>query len=192
MRRPLFPAAVFALLLVALAPGVVLAKFPPFSVEVDPEQPRSGQPVTITVRTWEDTAHTVVADWDFSSPMDGVVALYPRGDAGDDAGSDAEGDPSSDAGGDADAGRIDVQLEEIAPGRLAATLGPLASGTWVLRAFPDRSAGERMPPGYPDEVTFTVAPAEDALGPFVVVSGAGFAGLFVALVAVRRQRRPPM
>lgn len=157
--------------LFATAP--VLAKMPYFSVEITPLEPVAGDPVLITVRTWQDPAHTVPEPFD-APDLNGLLVLRSTND----------GTPS-----------IGIALDADAPGRFEGTVTLPTAGEWTLVAFPDRSgwSSPEVPRGYPDTILLTVRPETDLTRALLLISGIaaaiGLAGLGVLAVRSRRLRR---
>ncbi|MEZ0240392.1 MAG: hypothetical protein ACAH65_06305, partial [Chloroflexota bacterium] len=114
--------------------GVASAKGTPyFSIEISPLQPSEGEAVVVTVRTWEDVAHTVPARLVAAATLDGLIVL--RSAAGD---------------------RPDIEISFAyqAPGEFRATFVAPGPAEWQLVAFPDRTgwASPIVPAGYPDAI----------------------------------------
>ena len=165
MRKSLSGAIALALILAALLPAAALAKFPPFSVELEPESPRTGEPIRVVVRTWEDVAHTQVADWGIPSPLEGLLTLYPAADA----------DTAAYTG----MGGLELSLDETGIGEWTAELPALEVGSWVLRPFPDRPSDEPPPTGYPGDIWITVA-APGAVARSYIFTGGGVTARLMA------------
>ena len=137
---------VLAIALLAL-PAVALAKMPYFSVEVSPSEPTVGRPIVVEVRLWGDAGHVLAGREDESamsfaeaSPViDGVLVAR------------ADGSPD-----------VAVTLRRAGLDTYQGTLW-LPAGGWTLIAFPDRSdwATPSVPPGYPDDISFTVSAAAE-------------------------------
>jgi hypothetical protein len=163
MRNSLLAAAVIAIVFAGLSPVAALAKFPPFSVEVEPESPRAGQPVRIIVRTWEDAAHTQVADWGIPSPLEDLLTLYRAVDA----------DTAAYTG----VGGLDVSPEETDVGEWTAELPALEVGSWILRPFPGRPSDEPPPTGYPGDVWIIVTSPSANAGTYLSIGKSAAAPL---------------
>jgi hypothetical protein len=163
MRKSLLAATAISITLAALSPMASLAKFPPFSVEVEPGSPRAGQPVRIIVRTWEDAAHTQVADWGIPSPLEDLLTLYPASDA--------------DAAAYTGMGGLDVRLEETGIGEWTAELPALEVGSWILIPFPGRPTDEPPPMGYPGDIMITVTSPSASTSTYLSIGGSGAAPL---------------
>jgi hypothetical protein len=134
MLTGLFSAA----LLLAFAASPVLAKFPPFSVELDPAQPVAGQPVTVVVHLWDDAEHTKASTFPIEGEIPGMLEFRPVDGAGPEA-------------------AVPVTLRHITGNRLEGSV-TLAAGQWRLVAFPHGSgASEELPPGYPGPIALAVA-----------------------------------
>lgn len=153
--------------LFATAP--VLAKVPYFSVEITPREPVAGEPILITVRTWQDLAHTVSEPFDVPH-LNGLLVLRSMDD----------GTPS-----------IGIALVAVAPGRFQGTVTVPTAGEWILVAFPDRSgwSSPEVPSGYPDTITVTVRPETDVVGSVLLIGGIAAVGLAGFSVLALRSRR---
>ena len=153
--------------------GVASAKGTPyFSIEISPLQPSEGEAVVVTVRTWEDVAHTVPARLVAAATLDGLIVLRS-----------AEGDRSD----------IGISLDYQAPGQYRATFVVPWPGEWQLVAFPDRTgwASPIVPAGYPDAIAISVRAPGD--GAAIIAPVAGFGALVLILggaliIALRAQR----
>ena len=152
-----------------LATAPLLAKMPFFSVEITPREPVAGEPILITVRTWQDLAHTVSEPFD-APHLNGLLVLRST-----------EGNPS-----------IGIALEAEAPGRFQGTVTVPTPGEWTLVAFPDRSGGSspELPSGYPETITVTVRPEIDVVGSALLIGAiAAAVGLAGFSVLARRSGR---
>jgi hypothetical protein len=152
--------------LFATAP--VLAKMPYFSVEITPREPVAGEPIMITVRTWQDLANTVPEPFDVPD-LNGLLVLRST-----------DGTPS-----------IGIALEADAPGRFQGTVTVPTAGVWTLVAFPDRSGWSppEVPPGYPDTITVTVRPETGVVGSVLIGGIAAAVGLVGLSVLAQRSGR---
>jgi hypothetical protein len=158
-----------------------LAKFPYFTLEVETTVPVQGEPITLTVRTYEDAQHTVSADW-FPGAPGGLLAMIPAD------------------GVAAGAHPIPVHLKKDGPGTYSGFVIIDRPGRWILRAFPDRSgwATTELSAGYPSDIALEVRSLAPDLGFVPLMVGAiltAAGGLFVvwrrSLVDGRRSAPVP-
>ena len=163
-RRPLYPIVAAALLgLVLVTPAS--AKVPHFTVEVDPQAPVAGEPITVTVRFWDDPAHTQPATWEPHGSIDDMLAFVP-----------ADGESSD---------WVFVPLKPSGDDTLRGTVTLPSSGRWELIAWPNEQIG--LPPGYPLPVVVDVVVSMD---PAPLAAGAiGIASVVALLALVRRRAR---
>lgn len=84
MRRVVRILPILVGIAVLLGPAPAQAKIPPFSVELEPRSPNAGEPVTITVRLWEDAAHTDPARWPYLDELDDFIWAAPMVGADED------------------------------------------------------------------------------------------------------------
>lgn len=153
--------------LALLSAAPALAKVPYFSVEISPPEPMAGEPILVTVRTWEDVAHTVPMP--FEAPdLDGLLAIRPVASPW---------------------APTDVPLHPSGPGEFEGSIVVPIGGNWMLVAFPDRAGwSSPVPPGYPDTIFFSVRGETDAISP--IAAGAGIAAILATLaVLLLRLRR---
>lgn len=154
-------AAISAGMLLAMVASPVAAKFPYFSVELDPEQPVAGEPVTVIVRLWADPAHTDPEHW--YPPTYGVIEDILEFRSGDT--------------------RLPIRLARHDDGSYRATV-QLAAGDWRLVAFPGSAEGLSVP-GYPGIMAFDVEPRAAALPGAAVAAVAIVLGLIAAAIGGR-------
>lgn len=107
-------------------------KMPPFIVTVEPNPPVAGETTTIS------------AEFEASFPVEelsGLLVLY-RASSEQEHGEE-----------------IAITLERVDSSRYEATVVIPEAGSWVLKAFPDRTgwSTQEVPPGYPDTIEFQVA-----------------------------------
>jgi hypothetical protein len=168
MRRagsPPFVATLAGLLAaLVLGIGVAAAKFPYFSVELDPASPRPDEPVTVIVRLWDDEAHTQpVTWWPANEPIEGLIEFRGEG------------------------GRVPVTLTQAGVAEYRAEV-VLPEGDWTLFSFPLGGGALDAPPsGYPPPLAVTVAPA--TVSPTVIGAVAiGLLGLAALVLFGMRTR----
>ena len=169
LRRLIYSAAL-ALFLATLMPVVVAAKMPYFTIDIAPGEQRPGEPVVITVRTWEDSAHTIPAR--FSGPdVSGLLVIR------------STSQPSAD---------IPVSLHMREPGWFDATVS-LPAGDWMVVAFPDRSgwASPALSAGYPDSIALAVREPAVSEMALLISAALTLAVLAVAILVRRGMRMPP-
>ena len=171
-------ATLLALLSTLVLAAPAQAKFPPLTVEIEPLEPVAGEPFTVTVRLWDDSAHT--------EPATGM----PEFEGLDDLLVFAPGD------GMEGVARVRVLLDSAGASVLRGEVTLPEAGTWTLSAFPFAASSDDLPAGYPQPMTVEVR------DPSALPAGAA-AGAAVLLVAiaigvvlsrrsraiVRRQRR---
>jgi hypothetical protein len=162
MRR--LPAAfVIAAAFLAFGVGLAAAKVPYFSVEVTPQAPTAGEPVTVVVRLWNDPAHIIPAAW--APPqevMDEMVAFLSEDQ------------------------RIDVDLTR-AEDRSYRGTATLPAGSWTMVPFPEGARMRKPVPGYQTPIALTVSAASPPMLPLVV--GAAAAAIAAVAVVFGRRRR---
>jgi hypothetical protein len=154
-RSPLAALASAAVLTLTLVASVA-AKMPYFSVEVNPAQPIAGEPVTVTVRFWDDAEQRQPATWAPHEPTDDLLAFVP-------------------AGGTA-SNWVFVPLERVATSVMVGTVTLPHDGEWTLTPWP-RTPELPAVAGYPAATTFHVE------APFNPVPGAAAGMLGMASVA---------
>jgi hypothetical protein len=115
---------------------------PYLTVEVSPRDPWAGEPITVVVRTWADTDHTVPGrddEWarSFGTAMPTMDNLLV-----------ARAEDSAD---------VPVELRRVEIDRFEATIA-LPAGAWSLELFPGRTgwSSPSLPPGYPEPIRLTV------------------------------------
>ena len=159
-----------------LVTGPASAKsIPFFTVEINPPQPVAGEAIVVTVRTWEDVAHSVPARLDRATRLDGLLVLRSvSGDSPD----------------------VAIQLEYQAQDEFRASVVVPTAGNWKVVAFPDRTgwATPDVPPGYPDSIALTVRAQNGSVPTLAAVAGVALIVIvgFLGIVARRRSRRPSM
>ena len=164
LARLLMGVVVSATLLLG-SPGSVLAKFPYFSVTLDPAEPRPDQPITVTVRTWGDAAHTEPSGFTYERVIAGLIEFQRVGD----------GDGPR---------RIPVALDMVKVDLFRGEVR-LPAGEWRLVAFPHgRGALGDFGPGYPEPIHIVVDDEPGAAWP-VLSLAAGAVALLLALWTVR-------
>lgn len=152
--------------------GLVLAKFPYFSVALDPAEPLPDQPITVTVRTWADPTHT--EPFGFAGPPGGrITGLIEFQRVGDREG------PR----------RLSVPLDKVKVDLFRGEVR-LPAGEWRLVAFPLASRPvDDIGPGYPAPIHIVI---EDEPGaawlPLIVAAGAAALGLALWGVRARTSR----
>lgn len=157
--------------LFATAP--VLAKMPYFNVEITPREPVAGEPILISVRTWQDPAHTVPEPFDVPD-LNGLLVLRSMDDG---------------------TSSIGIALDADAPGHFQGKVAVPTAGVWTLVVFPDRSgwSSAETVPGYPDTITLTVRPETDIVGSILLIGGITAAvtlsGLSLRALRTHRIRR---
>ena len=159
-----FVAAVAAVLAAfVLGVGVAAAKFPYFSVELDPPSPRPGEPVTVIVRLWDDEAHTQPASWwPSSEPVSDLLEF--RGDDG----------------------RVPVTLTHADDAKYRGEV-VLSEGDWQLFPFPRSGDAPGIhPAALPSPLAVTVAQPAADLAPFGWVAASLAAIAVAAMVSTRR------
>lgn len=168
VRRPL--AGVLAGLLLLGFAGAAAAKFPYFSVAIDPAQPRPDEPVTLTVRFWADAAHSKPAGFTYDGALPELIGFRRTG------------------GGSGPA-RVPVELEMVKTDLLRGEVR-LPAGEWRLVSFPHGQGALGDPgPGYPQPIDVVVREAADPTGWLLLLAGGGTVGV-AATAAWRRGRRP--
>lgn len=152
--------------------GSVLGKFPYFSVALDPAEPRPDQPITVTVRTWADPAHS--EPYGFAGPPEGrITGLIEFRRVGD-------GERPRRLSVPLDMVKVDLFRGEVR----------LPAGEWRLVAFPLASgAADDIGPGYPDPIHIVIED-EPGAGSLVSSLAAGAVALLLALWAVRTRGSP--
>lgn len=155
-------AAVLALVLAAPA----AAKMPYFSVEVDPARPNAGEPITVTVRFWDDAEHTQPATWGPQGRIDDLLAFVP-----------ADGTSRE---------WVFVPLQSVDTTTMRGTVTLPSDGKWTLTPWP-RAPEQPAVPGYPAPLTVDVRPTFDP-APAATLGVLGVGWSAAALVAFRRRR----
>ena len=168
----LIAALVASAFLVLASAGSAVAKFPYFSVELDPAAPRPGEPITVTVRTWADADHSQPSGLTYEGILADLIQFRRT---------DAVSRPA----------RVPVQLQMVEPdvfrGRVT-----LAAGEWTLVAFPHgRGALGDFGPGYPQPMSVVVRDEEPTAGWLAVGLASGAAALAVAVAMQARRMRAP-
>jgi hypothetical protein len=162
-------AMALGMILAALLPVTAVAKMPYFTVDITPAEPRPGESIVITMRTWEDSAHTIPAAFD----VEFSDLLVIR--------SASHGSPD-----------VPVSLNMRQPGWFESTVS-LPAGDWAVVAFPNRSgwATPEVPVGYPDSIAVTVRePSADGL-PLLISAAVTLAVLAVIIgLRLRLSTRP--
>jgi hypothetical protein len=162
-------AVVVSAILLLGSTGSALAKFPYFSVALDPAEPRPDQPITVTVRTWADAAHSEPAGFAYEVPDEELITdLIEFQRVGD--GEGLRRLPVA-----LDIVKVDLFIGEVR----------LPAGEWRLVAFPHgRGALGDFGPGYPDPIHIVVE--EEPGAAWLVLSlAAGAVALLLALWSVR-------
>lgn len=164
----LLTAVVVSTTLLLGSTGSVLAKFPHFSVALDPVEPRPDQPITVTVRTWADAAHSEPAGFaDEGYPRGLITGLIEFQRVGD-------GDGPATLPVTLDMVKVDLFRGEVR----------LPAGEWRLVAFPWSGAFGDLGPGYPDPIHIVVGDEPGAAW-LVLSLAASAAALLLALWSVR-------
>lgn len=117
------------------------AKVPPFTVDITPESPTAGEEFEVTVRFWDDSAHTRPAAWPDTRRFDDFLLMRPAG-------------PRV---ASAEAISIDLLRDEVGVYRAAVVLP--SSGRWNVctrATLPCAAAGPGPVPGYPGRLEITV------------------------------------
>lgn len=166
MRRRLAASLVGAIAVGVLTAGIAAAKFPYFSVELDPPSPGAGEPVTITVRLWEDAEHTKPATWyPMEGPVEDLIEFH------------------------GDAGRMPVTLTPAGVAEYRAEV-VLSEGDWQLVAFLyGRGALDVPAEGYPSSLTVSVASPRADVAAMGLAAAAVLALAIPAMLGLRRYRR---
>lgn len=130
MRRRLAPVILGLCLLAMSLPA--LAKVPPFAIDVEPDTPIVGEPVTVTV---ELTDSVPVEE------LEGLVAFFRA----EDAESRVRGTP--------------VPLNRVGETTYQAVVVLPEAGEWRIVSFPDRTgwSTDEVPDCYPDQIPIQVA-----------------------------------
>jgi hypothetical protein len=159
-----------AAILSLFAASTVYGKLPYVTVELTPAQPVRGQTVAILVRTWEDTDHTVPAQFSITDALDGLLVLR------------ATDGTSSD---------IPVPLERASTDVFTGSVTVPLDGAWDLVAFPDRSGwgSPEVPAGYPDKIPITGQPSTGALPLELIIAALATFSAAVTLLALRVRTR---
>lgn len=147
--------------------GSVLAKFPYFSVVLDPAEPRPDQQITVTVRTWDDAGHSQPSGFTYGSTLTDIIEFQRVG----------EGDGPRRLPVALDMVKVDLFIGEVR----------LPAGEWRLVAFPHgRGALGDFGPGYPGPIHIVVEdePGAAWLG---LSLAAGAVALLLALWTVRNR-----
>ena len=147
--------------------GIVSAKTPYFTVEIEPAVPVAGQPFLVIVRTWQDAGYAIPAGFDAVETLNGIlVARQPDGDSPD----------------------VAIPLVLRGADRFEARV-TLAAGDWTLIPFPNRAgwASPVVPVGYPDTIPLRVREPAPALTEFAAASLA-LVGVLAVIALVRRRR----
>jgi hypothetical protein len=136
-----------------------LAKIPPFALDVEPDRPVAGEPVTVTV---ELTQSISVGD------LGGLIALFRA----EDAESRARG--------------VSVPLQRVGETTYEAVVVLPEAGEWRMVSFPDRTgwSTDEAPAGYPDQILVEVV-AEGGAEPSASV--VAFAVLIGAAALISRR-----
>jgi hypothetical protein len=166
IQRALLPPATAAVLaLIFVAP--VAAKVPYFSVELEPARPVAGEPITVTVRFWDDASHTKPATWSPDGSVDHLLAFVPPdGLAGD---------------------QVPVPLEPAGSATMRGTVTLPNSGSWTLGVFP--LGVEPIPPGYPEPVVEVDVAAPSSPMPVAVASASAVVLLAAGVMLASRSQR---
>ena len=143
MKRRLVPLLLCICLVAISLPA--LAKIPPFTVDVEPDSPVVGEPVTVTV---ELTRSIPVED------LHDLVAFFRA----EDAESRVRGVP--------------VPLERVGQTTYEAVVVLSDAGEWRTVSFPDRTgwSTEEVPEGYPDQISIEVVADDGAERSALVVA----------------------
>lgn len=130
MKRRFAPVLLSLCLLAISLPA--LAKIPPFALDVEPDTPTVGEPVTVTV---ELTQSVQVED------LEGLIAFFRA----EDAESRVRGTP--------------VPLNRVGETTYQAVVVLPEAGEWRIVSFPDRTGWptHEVPDGYPDQIPIQVA-----------------------------------
>ena len=165
----LLTAIVVSAILLLGSTGSVLAKFPYFSVALDPAEPRPDQPIIVTVLTWADPAHSEPAGFAGDVRSGGIRAgLIEFQRVGDGEGPRRLSVPL-------DMVKVDLFRGEVR----------LPAGEWRLVAFPLASGPvDDLGPGYPEPIHIVVE-GEPAAAWLVLSLAAGAVALVLALWGVR-------
>lgn len=162
----ILPILVGAAVLLGAAPAQ--GKIPPFSVELGPRSPHAGEPVTITVRFWEDAAHTDPARWPSLDALDDFIWAAPMDGADEDL---------------SEARMIDfirlrrgvyrgaVVLPSVGRWSLCTNGPPCRTGSHVA-GYPERIIVNVRPAATVVPVTEVPSPGDDRGGPGALVTGA--------------------
>lgn len=150
------------------AAGLVAAKFPYFSVELQPAEPQPGEPITVTVRTWADADHSQPDGLTYEGTLTDLIEFQRTG---------AGGGPAL----------VPVELQMLEPGVFHAQVS-LPAGEWQLVAFPHgRGAGSDFGPGYPEPMSIVLR--EEATWSLWLASGLATAFAAAAAAVFIRSRR---
>lgn len=172
MRARWSQATLFAAVATLALAVPVQAKFPPFSVELDPARPVAGRPFTVTVRLWDDPAHTgPFSGGPNFETVDDLLAFVPEDGVGDER------------------RQVRVILESIGPGVLRAEVMLREPGIWTLVPFPRSSSdpAQVAAGGYPRPLAIEVrdrssaAPAMVAGAVVIPLGGAAIAAICLRL-----------
>jgi hypothetical protein len=178
--RRLMVAWIVGALLALTTAGPAWAKLPPFTVQLSTTVARSGKPVNVTVRFWNDRRHTKPATWWVVRRIPHLLWVVPM-----DARASAEVDTS-----------IPITVRRTGPAAYRGTVTLTTAGSYLVVPF-SVDGGFDAPAGYPKPIVLDVAapsPAEPATGgsgarpwlPGALVAGLGIAVL--GALAVRRAR----
>ena len=153
MKRRLAPVLLGVCLLAMSLPA--LAKIPPFAIDVEPDTPTVGEPVTVTVKLTQSVP---------VEELGGLVALFRA----EDAESRVRGTP--------------VPLNRVGETTYQAVVVLPEPGEWRIVSFPDRTgwSTDEVSDGYPDQIPIQVAAGGQAETSALVV---GF-GLLLGAAAL--------
>jgi hypothetical protein len=128
-----------AAIVVVLTASPALAKVPPFTVEIMPASPVAGEAFEITVRFWDDAAHTDPAAWPNMRRFDDLLWAAPTG----------PGHSSDEA--------LAIDLRRRERGVYGATVVLPFSGRWRICTWAALPCGDSGPvAGYPGRIELTV------------------------------------
>lgn len=181
MRRSMVVLVVGTLFSLTAA-GPAWAKAPPFTVQLSTTRARSGEPVNVTVRFWNDRRHTKPATWWDVRRVPHLLWAVPV---------DVQGNTDPDAA-------VPISVRRGGPAEYRGSVTLTTAGSYLVVPF-SVEGGFVAAAGYPHPITLDVAarspaaPARAGLGPrpwlpFALAGALGAAALLVALVA-RRTRR---
>jgi hypothetical protein len=180
MRRSVFVIVCAAMLSVGSSAS---AKLPPFSFVAEPTAVRAGEPITLTMRCFEDTEHT--RPWPSCFGVRDTMAwVHPL----DDEGSLTSDDWIAVRGHATDSGATQGRLVLAEPGRYRVTpLWKTWRGDGLTRTW---RPGPRDA-GFPDPIILQVT-GDQSVAPLGIAMGGGAAVVAVlATIAIRRAARTP-